>query len=70
MDLKLWLMVHDVSYEEIAKQINRCRYSVYMYVNKKTKPSLKTCYQIVKFTQGEVTLEDLRPDLREKALEI
>lgn len=63
MDLKEYLLQNDITQIKFAKMINRSRATVNDYVNGWINVSLRTAVQIEKVTNGQVTRQEVRPDL-------
>jgi len=59
MDLKRWQKDNRWQTQEMAKQIGVTTETLSRIRNKKNSPCLLTAQAIIKFTKGEVTLEDL-----------
>lgn len=51
--LKVFMAHYDLTIQDIAKRINRNPWTVWRFLNKKTKPHSRTEYRIRKLIEGQ-----------------
>ena len=67
MDLQEYLSKHELTQEQFAKQVGVSQGAVWQWIDGRSKVSPRHFNVIEKKTRGEVTREDLRPDLFDRA---
>lgn len=59
MKLKDYLKLHDLTQMSLARKLGIHKSHIYVIVNERQRPSIDLAREIVKITNGEVTIEDL-----------
>ncbi len=68
MDLVKYLYLNDITKEDFGKHMDLCYVTVLTVCQKKNDIGVLLAKKIIDYTKGEVTLEDLLPNLEKLAL--
>ena len=60
MDLKEYINKNDISVGRFAYESGVSTDSLYKFMRKERRPTMRVAYKIIKATHGQVTMEDLR----------